>query len=223
MKSRTRRFVVVGLGHFGWWVARSLHASGHEVLAIDIDGQRVDRAAGQVSVALVGDATDALFLHNTGAAGADAAVVSTGTDLAAAILSVLALKDLGITEIYVKVTSRRSARALDAFGVTETIFPEREAAHRLAHRIGSKTILDYIPVAAGYSIQEIAIPDAWLGRSPAELQLPRRHGIQIVAVFDLLSGTFLMIPDPDRKFTESDVAIVLGKDEVVAEILREAG
>ncbi|MDP2471965.1 MAG: TrkA family potassium uptake protein [Candidatus Palauibacterales bacterium] len=217
-----RRILVVGLGHFGWWVARSLHELGHEVVAIDKDEARVDRAVDFVSLGVAGDATMPDLLRKVGVEGAEAAIISTGTDLASAILCVQALKDLGIGEIYVKVTSRRAARAIDAFGVTETVFPEREAAHRLAQRIGTKTVLDYIPLIAGYSIQEIAIPDAWVGHSLDELRLPQEHGIQVVALIDVLTGEVAMVPDPSRPLRESDVAVVLGSDDVVAAMLSKA-
>jgi len=217
-----RRFLVVGLGHFGWWVAETLHARGHEVIAIDRDGERVDRAADHVSLGVVGDATQPDVLRGIGIEGVEAAVVSTGNDLASAILAVLALKDVGIGQIYVKVTSRRAARAVEAFDVTETIFPEREAAERLAQRIGSKTVLDYLPLAEGYSIQEIVVPDSWIGQSLAELDLPTREGIQVVAILDVLTDTFTVVPDAHRRLTESDVAVVLGKDDVVARILGHA-
>lgn len=222
MSDKRRRFLVIGLGHFGWWVAETLYARGHDVIAIDRDGDRVDRAADHVTLGVVGDASEPEVLEQAGIDGVEAAVVSTGNDLASSILSVLALKDAGITEIYVKVTSRRAARALEAFHVTETIFPERDSAERLAQRIGSKTVLDYLPLAEGYSIQEIAVPDAWLGQSLAELDLPARQGIQVVAILDVLTDTFTVVPDARRKLTESDVAVVLGKDEVVARILGRA-
>jgi trk system potassium uptake protein TrkA len=120
---------------------------------VDKNGRLVDRAVDQVDVAVVGDATDREFLRKVGAESADAAVVSTGDDLAASILTILALRDLGIRDIYVKVNSQEASRAVEAFNVTETIFPEREVANRLAHRMDTKTVLDYVPIAPGYSIQ----------------------------------------------------------------------
>ena len=221
-RRKKRRILIVGLGHFGWWVARSLHELGHEVVAIDRDESRVDRAVDFVTLGVAGDATVPTVLRKAGGPGAQAAIISTGTDLASAILCVQALQDLGIEEIYVKVTSRRAGRAIEAFGVTEIVFPEREAAHRLAHRIGTKTVLDYIPLIEGYSIQEIAIPDAWIGHSLDELRLPQEHGIQVVALIDVLTRDVVVVPDPRRPLRESDVAVVLGRDEVVARMLTRA-
>jgi trk/ktr system potassium uptake protein len=218
-----QRFVVVGLGHFGGWAARSLYALGHDVIAIESDPDLVDRCQGEVTVAVVGDATDKDMLKQVGAANADAAIISTGGDLATSILATLALRDLGVKDIYVKVTSPESARALEAFGVRETIFPEREVADRLAHRITSKSVLEYVPLAPGLSLQEVAIPDGWLGKSLRDLQLPQTHGIQVVALQDMLTGAVQVVPDPDRLLLESDVAIVAGPDSAIGRMLDRSG
>lgn len=218
-----KRFVVIGLGHFGSWVARALHAEGHEVLAVERRADLVDRYAEGVTRGVVGDATDRSLLDEIGAGGADAAVISTGGDLAASILATQALRDLGVEEIYVKVTSEEAARALETFGVTETIFPEQEVAYRLAHRLPSKTIMEYIPLVEGHSIQELAIPDAWLGRSLRELALPRQHGIQVVALYDVLAGELDVVPDPDQPLKDSDVAVVVGSDERIAALVEQGG
>lgn len=214
-----QRFVVVGLGHFGAWAARALYGAGHDVIAIDREAALVDRFQGQVSVAVLGDATDRSLLEQVGAATADAAIVSTGQDLATSILATLALRDLGVKDIYVKVGSPEAARALEAIGVRETIFPEREVADRLAHRITSKTVLEYVPLGPGLSLQEIAIPDGWLGKSLRTLALPATHGIQIVALQDMLTGGVEVVLDPDRLLRESDVAIVAGPDEAIRRTL----
>ena len=218
-----KRFVVIGLGHFGSWVARALHSGGHEVLAVERRAELVDRYAEGVTRGVVGDATDRALLEEVGAGGADAAVISTGGDLAASILATQALRDLGVDEIYVKVTSQESARALDAFGVTETIFPEREVAYRVAHRLPSKTVMEYIPLAEGHSIQELAIPDDWLGETLRDLGLPGRYGIQVVALYDVLTGELDVVPDPDEPLKDSDLAIVVGADERISAVVKEEG
>lgn len=214
-----KRFVVVGLGHFGSWAARALHAQGHEVLAVEKEADLVDRYAEGVSRAVVGDATDRELLDEVGAGGADAGIVSTGGDLAASILATQALQDLGVEEIYVKVTSQPSARALKAFGVTETIFPEREVAYRLAHRLPSRTVMEYIPLGEKHSIQELAIPDDWLGSTLRELALPQEHGIQVVALYDVLTGDLDVVPDPDQPLKDSDLAVVVGADERIGALV----
>ena len=218
-----KRFLVVGLGNFGSWAAQALYAQGHEVIAVERRGELVDRYADEVSRGVVGDGSDRDLLEEIGAGEADAAVISTGGDLATSILATIALKDLGVEDIYVKVTSREAARALEAFDVRETIFPEREVADRLAHHITSTTVLDYISLTDHHSIQEIAIPESWLGKTLEELALPQEFGIQVVAIYDVLTDTMDVVPDPDDPLKDSDVAIVAGRDENVRAMLEESG
>lgn len=217
-----KRFLVIGLGHFGSWAAKALYAKGHDVIAVDTNAELVDRHADDLTRGVVGDATDPELLKRIGADSVDAVIVSTGEDLAASILATLALRDLGLSEIYVKVTSTAAARAVEALNVRATVFPERVAAERLAQHIVSTAVLDYVPLGNGYSIQQIAIPDGWLGKSLRELELPRVHGIQIVALLDMLTGSLNVVPDADAPLKDSDVAIVAGPDEKIAELLQRS-
>lgn len=219
---RMKRFVVVGVGHFGSWLVRALRDLGHEVLAIDPDPTVVDRHGGTGAKLVLGDATDVALLKQLDAGSADAAVISTGDNLAVSVLATQALQDLGVGEVFVKVNSREAARVFEVLGVTDTIFPEREAAIRLANRITSRAVFDYLPLAKGYSMQEVAVPDAWIGKTLRELELPRRHGINVVAVFDVLNDRLHPVPDADAPLKESDLAIVVGRDETIAGVLRPA-
>ena len=218
-----KRFVVIGLGGFGSWVARLLFREGYDVIAIDRNEALVDRAVGEVTRAVAGDATDPALLREVGADGAGAAVVSTGEDLASSILAILALKDVGVGHIYVKVPNNRAAEALARFDLTDMVFPEREAAERLVHRLSSTAVLDYIPIGKGFALEEIAIPDPWVGKSLAELGLPAKEGIQVVAVFDVLQGQWNPVPGPSQVLKESDIALVAGKTEVLEKVIGTRG
>ncbi len=215
-----KRFIIIGLGNFGSATAEALHAQGHDVAALDTDERAVDRIAPVVSRAAVGDGRDARALERIGAKGADAAVVSTGEDITASILATLALRDLGVKEVYVKVVSGDHSRVMQKLGATETIFPERESGLRLGARISTRGVLNYVRLANDFSIQEMAVPDSWIGRSLRELELPRRHRIAIVAIHDVLRDEIATVPDADAKLKESDTLLVSGRDEDLARVAR---
>lgn len=215
-----KRFVVVGLGNFGSSVAETLHAIGHDVAALDRDPERVDQMGRVVARAAAGDGTDVRTLRRIGAEGADAAVISTGDEITASAMTALLLRDLGVDEIYVKVVSHDHARLIEKIGVTETIFPERESGIRLGKRISSRSLLNYVQLGADFSLQEMAVPTDWVGRSLRDLQLPRRHGISVVAVHDVLMDQIHPIPDPDAPLKESDTLLVAGRDESLRKAAR---
>jgi trk system potassium uptake protein len=208
-----KRFVVIGLGNFGSSVAESLFAKGHEVIAIDPEEKAVDRIAPYVTQAAVGDGRDVNVLNRIGARGADAGIVSTGDDITASILATMALHDVEIRDVFVKVISRDHARVMDRMGVTESIFPERESALALGARMSGVGLLNYVRLGQGFSIQEMAVPEAWNGKTLRALELRQRYAISVVALHDVLNDTIDPAPNPDAILKESDTLLVAGKDE----------
>ena len=211
-----KRFVVVGLGSFGMSVTEALHARGYEVVALDMDEAVVDRAARHATRAVVGDGREPTTLQRIGAEDADAAVVSTGRSITASILATMALRDLGVPEIYVDVVSRNQARVLQKIGVTEAIFPERESGLRLARRIASVRVLNYIDVGAGFGVQEMTVPGSWVGRSLRDLDLPGTFGISAIAIHDVERNEMTPAPHLDVELGENDTLVVAGRDEDLA-------
>ena len=203
------RYVVIGLGHFGSFVAKRLYELGNEVIALDLDVDVVDAHGPFVSRALAGDATKREVLDEAGAEGADVGIVSTGENLGASVLALLALRDLKVKAIYVKVQSIEHARIAEALGATDTVFPEMEAATNLAQRITSGKLLHYTAYGEQFGIQEMAVPDAWYGKNLQELRLPQEYEIQVVAVHDILRDT-IAIPAPTRPLTSSDTLLIAG-------------
>jgi trk/ktr system potassium uptake protein len=211
-----KRFVVIGLGNFGSSVAEALHGQGHEVIAVDPRDDVVDRIAKHVTRAAVADGKSIDALTRVGARGADAGVVSTGDDITASILATMALRDLGVKDIYVKVISRDHARVMDRLGATETIFPERDSALSLATRLSGSALLNYVRLGTGFSMQEMAVREEWTGKSLRQLELRQHYGISVIALHDVLTDQIVAAPDPDVVLKESDTLLVAGKDEDLA-------
>jgi trk system potassium uptake protein len=207
-----KRFVIVGLGNFGFTVAKSLSENHHDVIAVDFEGDVVDRIAPFVAQAAVGDGTDVETLQRIGASDADAAVVSTGDNISASILATMALHDLKVRDIYVKVISNDHARVMKRLGVTDIIFPERDSAIGLATRISGSALLNYVRLGRGFSIQEMGVPQSWVGRSIRDLQLRQNYDITIVALHDMLTDKITPTPNPDVVLTDSDTLLVAGDD-----------
>lgn len=211
-----KRFVVIGLGNFGFTAAEFLNRKGNDVVVVDLDGEVVDRIAPNVARAAVGDGTDLQTLERIGAANADAGVVATGDDITASILATMALRDLKVKDVYVKVISRNHARVMEHVGVTETIFPERDSAVGLATRMCGTALLNYVRLGSGFSVQEMAVPDTWSGKTIRELGLRQNYEITIVALHDVLTDDISPSPDPDVKLKDSDTLLVAGSDEALA-------
>jgi trk system potassium uptake protein TrkA len=215
-----KRFIVVGLGNFGSTVARELHRQGHDVIAVDLREALVDGIADEVGRAVVADGTSAETLRRAGAQEADMGVVSTGDDVAASVLAVLALIDLGVKDVVAKAVSMEHARILKRIGAGETVFPERDSAVDLATRLSESMLLNYVRLGGGFSVQEMLVPDDWEGMTLRKLELPRRHHISVIGVHDVLTDRIAVPPDPDAPLKQSDTMIVAGTREALHRIAR---
>lgn len=216
-----KRFIVIGLGIFGEGIAETLYQQGNEVIALDVNEEKINRISPRVTRAIVGDGRSIDTLDKAGGRDADAAVVSTGEDISASILAVMALRDIGTPEIYVKVISNDHARILRKIGVTETVFPERESSQNLAQRlVHGEALLNYIHLSGDFSIQEMAVPNAWMGKSLRELQLRMKHNVSVIAVRDVLTDQLVAVPDPDAPLKDSDTLLVAGNGANLARIAR---
>lgn len=211
---------MVGLGTFGAGAAAALHEAGHRVIALDEDAAVVERLADELPEVLVGDGTDVQALEQAGARDADAAIVATGDDVTASLLAALSLRDLGVSEIHIKVSSDLHARILDTLGLGTSVFPERESAHLLAKRVTRRGILNYVELGPGFSAQEMAVPASWVGRTLRQLELPRRFNVAVVAVRDVLADRYMPVPDPDAPLKESDALLVAGPDARLEKVAR---
>ena len=204
------RFVVIGLGRFGSQLATRLYELGHEVLAIDSDADTVQALRDTVSQVAQVDVRDKPQLRALGLKDFDTAIVSVGEHLEASTLAALYCKELNL-RVVARAVSADHGKILEALGVDEVVFPERDMAIRLAERLASSNLLDFIALGPDYSIAEVAAPAPFIGKTLAELQVRQRFNVHVIAVQDVLTGTVAMAPPPDAKIRDSDVLVILGK------------
>lgn len=211
---------VIGLGKFGFHVAKHLHEAGHEVLAIDIDVNNVNQIADFSSRAVVLDARDKERLEALGIRDFDVVIVSLGERVDVSALVSLHLRELGVRRLITKAGSDDHRKLLELIGVDQVVFPEREVAEHLARRLSSPNLLEFFTLGDDYSLHEIAPPDSFLGKSLRALDLPNQFGIQVLAVRDALTQDLRFAPGADFVVKESDSLLVLGRNSDLAKLRR---
>ncbi len=213
-----RKFVVIGLGNFGFYLAKSLFNEGKEVIGVDLNKERVQRIKDFCSYAVAGDAIDKSVLESIGIEKGDVVIVSLGTNISASVLVTLYLRDLHVENIYVKIVSEDHGRALEKIGATEVIFPERDLAKKLAKTLVSPNLIDYIPLSEEYNVVEIAPPREFIGKSLAELSLRNRYNINIIGVRGVVPEKITMNPGGTFVMKDSDILLALGRSEDIRKI-----
>jgi trk system potassium uptake protein TrkA len=213
-----KKFAVIGLGNFGFHVAKALYHDGNEVVAIDTDKALVQAIDPYSSEAIVMDATDKEALRALGLERMDGVIVSTGTKISTSILICLYLQEIGVKSIQVKALDEDHEKILKRVGATEVIHPERDMALRVARGLSTPNVLDFIPLAREFDLVQVAPPKEFLGKSLAELNLRAKYNVQIIAVKELIPENMVLAPPANFVVKDSDLLLMLGKSQDIGKI-----
>ncbi|MDD5450939.1 MAG: TrkA family potassium uptake protein [Desulfovibrionales bacterium] len=213
-----RRFAVIGLGKFGFHLAKALFEDGHEVIAIDKDKDRVQEIQPFSTQAVVADIAHKEILKTLGIDQMDAVLVSIGEDIASSILVTLYLKELKVKQILVKAMNEDHGKILERIGATEVIYPEKAMALKTARSLSTPNILDFIPMVENYTLVELAPPTAFIGKTLSGLDLRVRHNVYVIGVKEVLTDNFILVPPADFVVKDSDILFVIGHRDNIAKL-----
>ena len=211
MKLKPKRFAVIGLGNFGYHIARSLYEGGDQVLAIDVDRAKVQAIDAHCTEAVVLDATDSKALDALGILELDAVVVAIGSRISSSILVCLHLHELGVKKIVAKAMDDDHEKILRKVGATEIIHPERDMARRVSRGLSKPNVLDFIPLGDEFDIVQVSPPREFIGKTLKDLDLRARYAVHVIAVRDRISGNNIVIPTAEKVITDSDTLMILGR------------
>ena len=200
--------LLIGLGRFGRHMAERLIAEGNEILAVDINEERVNDAIDMVTDAQIGDATNEHFVESLGVRNFDLCVVAIGDNFQSSLEATALLKDCGASLVLARANRDVHAKFLLRNGADHVVYPEKEMAQRLAVKYGNDNILDYIELTEEYAIYEIPVPDTWVGSSIVEKEVRKKYHISILATKE--AGRMNPLPGADHVFRGAETLIVMG-------------
>ncbi|MBN2013450.1 TrkA family potassium uptake protein [candidate division KSB1 bacterium] len=216
-----RKFAIIGMSSFGFYLSKFLSERNHKVMAIDNDEAMVEQIKMFVDKAVIADATKKETLENLNISDFDVVVVSLGGKIDASILVTLYLKELHVKEIIAKAVTEDHGRILDRIGATSVIFPEKDMAYRVARSISNENVLDVIPLSKDISVLEFGPPPRFLGKTLTELNVRQKYNIQIVLIKEVIPDNEMIIPTPDHIIKESDILMGVGKNSDFQKLLNE--
>lgn len=177
-----KNILLIGLGRFGKHIAMQLNEMGHEIMAVDINEERVNKILPFVTNAQIGDSTDASFLESLGIGNFDICFVTIGGSFQNSLETTSLLKELGARLVISRAERDVQEKFLLRNGADRVVYPEKQVAKWASIRYADDHILDYMEVDASHAIFEVEVPDEWLGRSVGELDIRRKYNINILAV-----------------------------------------
>ena len=206
-KNENMAYGVIGLGRFGYALATELAGSGAELLVIDKDEDKVREIREYTENAVVVNTLDKKTLTETGIQNCDVAIVCIGENMESSILTTLNLVAIGIPLVIAKATSAEHGEILEKLGA-EVVYPERDMAIRLASRLETTRVLDFMQLSERITISKLIIPNQFIGKSILEINLRSRFGLNIIAIEN--DGTVIENIKPDYVFREHDTLFVSG-------------
>ncbi|TCT22660.1 trk system potassium uptake protein TrkA [Melghiribacillus thermohalophilus] len=209
-----KQFAIIGLGRFGGSICRELSKEGMEVLAIDVDEDKVNEFKDIVSHAVIADSTDEHVLKELGITNIDHVIVAIGDNLQSSILTTLILKELGIKKITVKAQNDYHAKVLSKIGADRVVHPERDMGKRIAHHLISSNVLDYLELSDEHSIVEVKAGTKMSGRTLIDLDIRAKYGCNVVAI--KRDKDIIVSPMANEVIRSDDVLIVIGADRDIS-------
>ncbi|MGI2327983.1 potassium channel family protein [Planococcus sp. YIM B11945] len=206
-----KQVVIIGLGRFGTSACKELHRLGHEILAIDTDEERVMGVSDHSTQALVANGTDENVLKSLGVRNFDHAIVAIGDNLQSSVLCTLMLKEMGVTNVWVKARDLQHQKILERVGADRVIQPEHEMGIRIAHHMDSEKIIDYIDLSAEYSIVELVASKKVAEKTLRELDIRTRYNCTILAI--KRGEDVNIVPLPEDEIRLKDVLVIIGHKE----------
>ena len=214
--SINKNYAVFGLGRYGTAVAKELLSGGVEVLAVDIDQSRVNTAAIDLPICKCADITDPEVVRQLGIAAVDVVVVAMAGNLEASVMAVTICKELGVKTVIAKASSVMHQKILERVGADIVVFPENESGVRLAKNLLSSGFVDMITLSKDFSMVELDVRPEWVGKSLMELNLRKKHAINVVAI---KRGVRLEINiDPLEKLSQDSSLIVIANPQKLSKL-----
>ncbi len=214
-----KQYAVIGLGRFGYSVAKTLAEMDCEVIAIDNDEERVKALADLVTYAVVLDAMDDKALRSVGVQNVDVAVVSIGENIEASILVVMILKEIGVKNIVAKAVTQLHGRVLENLKVDRIVYPERDMAIRIAQSLIRPGIVEQLELSPDFSIVELPAPGMLAGKTLRESQLRRNYGVSVIAIKrtegerGVEKERWILNPLATDTVSAGDLLVLIGKNE----------
>ena len=197
--------LIIGAGQFGIHIARRMAELRCEIMVVDSDEGRINSILPYVTNAQIGNSTNAEFMESLGIDDFDVCIVTISSSFQDSLETTALLKELGAKKVIARAQNDVQEKFLLRNGADETVYPEKLTAIRVATKEAHDDILDVFQLDRNINIYEVKVPANWSNKTIADLDIRRKHNLNIIAV---RAEDILVLPMPDMILT-TDVAILL--------------
>lgn len=209
--------LLIGLGRFGYHMAERMKELKDEILGVDIREEQVQQCLPHLTSAQIADATDEGFISTLGVRNFDVCVVTIADNFQASLEVTSLLKDFGAQFVVSRASGQIHAKFLLRNGADQVIYPERDMARHAAVKYSANHVLDFFQLTSEYAIYEVSVPKEWVDKSIEELQVRRKHHVNILAI--RMGERADPMVSPTYRFTGQESIFILGGNKEVKPFL----
>lgn len=203
-------FGVIGLGRFGYALAKTLADAGKEVLVIDNNESKIKQIRNVTDNAFCVESLSKETLEEAGIQNCSTVIVCIGEKIDVSVLTTLNIISMGVPRVIAKATSAEQGSILEKIGA-EVIYPESDMAIRLANSLISSRALDFISLCGDFTIAELKLTDRISGQTIQQANIRKKFRLNIIAL-EHNNKTSIEV-NPETLLEENDLIVVVGKSE----------
>ncbi len=213
-----KTIAVIGLGKFGFYIAKSLSKLDMKVIAIDNNEQRIQEISEYVDDCFVLDSTNKNALEDVGIYNFDTVVVSIGENIEASILTVMALKDLGNKNIIAKAITTIHGEILAKIGASKVLHPEKIAGRMLVKSMVEDMNFEKIDLSNSMRIIKFSVPKFLVSKTFKDIE-DINSNAKIIAYKN--NGNWYKNIDDKYIIQEDDILAYLGEAKIIEDFYND--
>ena len=177
---------------------------------MNISEEKVREMREYTENAFVVSSFDKKTLSETGIQNCDVVVVCIGEKMDTSILTTLNVVSLGVPTVISKAASAEQGEILKKLGA-EVVYPERDMAVRLAHKLETPNMLDFVQLSRKLNLLKLEVPRKIVGMTIMSADMRGRFGVNIIAIEN--NGNLTDNVHPDYMFREGDILYAVGSEK----------
>jgi voltage-gated potassium channel len=218
--------IVCGWGRVGRAVAEDLAGAGHDVVVVDLVGERLENVPFPT---VVGDATLDSTLRRAGLEHAGALIAALEGDAENLFVTLSARAIMPDLFIVARARQDESIPKLANAGADRVVNPQELGAARMASFVARPNVAEFVDVvmherSLEFRMQEFDVSEQspLAGMTLSDADLRKQTGVLILAM-RRVDGTFTTNPDSDTVIEPHQVLIAVGTDDDIARLEKLIG